>query len=532
MFGQSSGTPLRAVTAEKPRIKNWLRVAPWVAATVYAGVALVSHPSFRLTIFGDLAQLGLATLLVAAFAANGFASEERARWFWTLMTAGGVCWLASQSAWTYYELWTRSTPPDPGLGGMLLFLHLAPMTAALVVMPHKRAHMPPLTVLSMSMMFTWWLFLYAYLVVPWQYLHASHEWYAEAFNTLYTIEDVVFIGLLALWTVQARSSWRLLYSRLLVGSIVYTAGSFALDRMIAQKHYYTGCIYDLLFIVPVAYIAFVAADFRMPEAGSVPDAPMRSDGRVSWLTLLALLSVPCLLLWNTISPVPANVREFRTVAGLTAIVLLAIQLFAKQHILSGRLSESLAVSEYNVAELLQLREQLEIKATHDSMTGLLNRSTVIMSLERELARAERDNTRVAALLLDLDHFKAINDNHGHHAGDTAIAFAAMCMELCIRSHDYVGRYGGEEFLIVIPDCTDVLARDIAERIRARMESESVSFDGSVLRVTCTIGLAVSGAMEMSESLLRRADAALYAGKQRGRNSVMCAPDLTVISRMA
>lgn len=532
MFDLRSGTPARAVVAEKRTIRPWLRIAPCVVAILYALVALVSHASFRLTIFGDLAQLSLASLLVASFAANGFASEERARWFWTLMTTGAVCWLASQSVWTYYELFTRVPPPDPGVGGVLLFLHLAPMTAALVVMPHKRAHMPPLTVLSMSMIFTWWLFLYAYLVMPWQYIHASPDLYAEAFNTLYTIEDVVFIGLLALWTVQARSSWRWLYFRLLAGSTVYTAGSFVLDRMIAQKNYYTGCIYDLLFIVPIAYITFVAAEFRAPEASSVPDAPMRSDGRVSWLTLLALLSVPCLLLWNTVSPVPANVREFRMFAGLAAIVLLAIQLFAKQHVLSGRLSESLAVSEYNVAELLQLREQLEIKATHDSMTGLLNRSTVIMSLERELARAERENTRVAALLLDLDHFKSINDNYGHHAGDTAIAFAAMCMELCVRSHDYVGRYGGEEFLIVIPNCDDALARDIADRIRARMESESVSFDGSVLRVTCTIGLAVSGSAESSESLLRRADAALYVGKQRGRNSVMCAPDLTVISRMA
>jgi diguanylate cyclase (GGDEF)-like protein len=107
----------------------------------------------------------------------------------------------------------------------------------------------------------------------------------------------------------------------------------------------------------------------------------------------------------------------------------------------------------------------------------------------------------------------------------AIAFSAACMEQCVRSHDYVGRYGGEEFLIVISDRDEKLAREIAERIRERIGSDVVMFDGFELRLTATIGLAISQPSESSESLLRRADAALYAGKQRGRNVVVCAPDL-------
>jgi diguanylate cyclase (GGDEF)-like protein len=524
--------PTVTVPADNSLMRRGMRAAPWAIALVYAMVAAFSRPSFGLTFFGDFAQLAIATLLVASFAANAYRCAERARWFWHLMTIGGLLWLASQAVWTYYEVWKRVPPPDPGLGGVLLFLHLAPMTAALVMMPHKRSGIPPLTALSMGMIITWWLFLYSYLVVPWQYVHESPRLYTEAFNSLYTIEDLIFIGLLALWTVHARGAWRWLYVRLLAGSAVYTAGTVVLNRLIDQKHYYTGCVYDMLFILPVAWIAYVAASFRAPAVAADNDAPVRSDGRVGWLTLVALLSVPCLLLWNMHSGVPTAVREFRTLAGLIAVIMLALLLFAKQYVLSGRLSESLAVSEYNVSELLQLREQLEIKATHDSMTGLLNRSTVIVSLERELARAAREQRRVAALLLDLDHFKSVNDNYGHHAGDTAIAFAATCMEQCIRSHDYVGRYGGEEFLVVIPDCQDSLALEIAERIRGRMESEFVSFDGHALKITCTVGLAISDPAESSEALLRRADAALYVGKQQGRNVVICAPDLAVLSRRA
>ena len=506
-------------------LKKILCLLPWVIAGVYLAAAVLWHPSFRLTLFGDLAQLSLATTLVAAFAVNAYVSAERARWFWYWMTLGSVLWVSSQVVWSYYELWLQVAPPDSSVGGVLLFLHLAPMTAALVLMPHKRSGVPPLTALSMGMIFTWWLFLFAYLVLPWQYVLPSRAFYSEAFNSLYTIEDLVFIGLLGLMALYAVEPWRKLYVRLLAGSVVYTAGSVMLDHLIDLKHYYTGSLYDLLFVVPVAWLAYTAAIFQPPVASeeSVAVIP-RKDRREGWLTLAALVSVPCLLIWNNLSSSPEAVRNFRSIAGLGAIVVLALLLFAKQYVLAGRLAESLALSEDNVSELMELREQLEQKATHDSMTGLLNRSTTLMSLDRELSRAARDSGRVAALLLDLDHFKLINDSYGHHAGDTGIAFAATCMEQSVRAHDYVGRYGGEEFLIVIPDCDEPLAWEIAERIRARMEAEVVTFDGHELRFTATLGLAVSYPSENSEALLRRADAALYAGKQQGRNIVMCAPE--------
>jgi diguanylate cyclase (GGDEF)-like protein len=284
-------------------------------------------------------------------------------------------------------------------------------------------------------------------------------------------------------------------------------------------------------VLPIAWLAYIGFTFRPRKYASEQIVVDPNERRVSWLTVLALLSVPCLLVWNNLSNIPANVREFRSIAGLVAIIVLSLLLFAKQHVLAERLSESLERSESNVSELSQLREQLEQKATHDAMTGLLNRSTIIMSLERELARTSREGGSIATLLLDIDHFKLINDNHGHHAGDMAIAFCAACMEQCVRAHDYVGRYGGEEFLIVVSDSDEHLAREIAERIRSRIESDVVTFDGCELRLTATIGLAVSLLNETSESLLRRADAALYAGKQQGRNVVACAPELAPASHL-
>lgn len=513
------------MTRNRSEARDFLRLVPLFTALIYTAVAAVAHRSFALTVFGDIAQLFLAATLAMAWGWNIFSSRERARWFWYLMTTGALFWVASQAVWTYYEVWLRVPPPDPGLGGVLLFLHLAPMTAALTVMPHKGSRIPPLTAISIAMIFTWWLFLYSYLVLPWQFAHTASGFYSKAFDGLYNTEDLVFIALLAVWSCYARGSWRWLYLRLLIGSAVYAGGSVVLDRMIADKYYYTGSPADLLFILPIAWLAYFGFAFRPKKYPAEQIVVEPNERRVSWLTVMALLSVPCLLIWNNFSDIPPGVREFRCVAGLIAIIVLSLLLFAKQHVLAEGLSESLERSESNVSELSQLREQLEQKATHDSMTGLLNRSTAIMSLERELARSARDGGTIAALLLDIDHFKLINDNHGHHAGDMAIAFSAACMEQCVRAHDYVGRYGGEEFLIVIPDSDEQLAREIAERIRTRIETDVVMFDGFELRLTATIGLAVSHPHETSESLLRRADRALYAGKQQGRNLVVCAPEL-------
>jgi diguanylate cyclase (GGDEF)-like protein len=126
---------------------------------------------------------------------------------------------------------------------------------------------------------------------------------------------------------------------------------------------------------------------------------------------------------------------------------------------------------------------------------------------------------LAALLIDLDHFKHINDTLGHLAGDIAIGFVTARMQECLRTHDYVGRYGGEEFLVIIPDCEPHVARDIAERIRSRIASQPATVDAHPLTITATIGMTMSVPTDGPETILRRSDMALYAGKQRGRNTV-------------
>ncbi len=173
------------------------------------------------------------------------------------------------------------------------------------------------------------------------------------------------------------------------------------------------------------------------------------------------------------------------------------------------------------AELVAAREALREQATHDGLTALWNRSSILGILEREVARAEREGTSVGVLMLDLDHFKSVNDTYGHAAGDEVLAEAARRMLASVRPYDAVGRYGGEEFLLVLPGCLPEYVSNLAERLCAALRQEPVRFLGRPIRFTGSIGGAVSrpGAGAPPNELLREADEALFEAKRRGRDRV-------------
>jgi diguanylate cyclase (GGDEF)-like protein len=167
-------------------------------------------------------------------------------------------------------------------------------------------------------------------------------------------------------------------------------------------------------------------------------------------------------------------------------------------------------------QLVNARETLRLQATHDSLTGLLNRTAVLDALQRELARSERTAAGLAVIMVDVDHFKAINDTHGHIVGDDVLRAVAGRMRSSIRTYDSIGRYGGEEFLVVAPGCGVAVARELAERLRTSVCGTAITYEDGSLDVTVSLGVAVrTGAP--AGLLLRAADQALYQAKSRGRN---------------
>jgi len=176
--------------------------------------------------------------------------------------------------------------------------------------------------------------------------------------------------------------------------------------------------------------------------------------------------------------------------------------------------------------VLALQEKLVVQATRDHLTGVLNRGTVIEMGQRELAHAERKGEPAALIVADVDNFKRVNDTYGHLAGDAVLCETAKRLTSRLRSYDVLGRYGGEEFVIFLPGCTDSDARSIGEELRAAVASEPIPTEAGPVRITMSFGLTATkpGDSAKWEDLVRLADEALYRAKRGGRNRVAGPPE--------
>lgn len=171
--------------------------------------------------------------------------------------------------------------------------------------------------------------------------------------------------------------------------------------------------------------------------------------------------------------------------------------------------------------LLSAQHELRHQATHDALTGIYNRGAIIEHLEAQLARAKRHNQPLGIVMLDVDDFKQFNDIHGHLAGDAVLKMVAARMKECLREYDYIGRYGGEEFLVVLGDASYETAVKAAERLNQAIGGETVAFGGKRLTVTISAGVAVAeNCTELDlDKIIAIADQELYKAKSNGRNRV-------------
>jgi len=186
-------------------------------------------------------------------------------------------------------------------------------------------------------------------------------------------------------------------------------------------------------------------------------------------------------------------------------------------------------------QLLAAREALREQATHDSLTGLWNRAAILDSVNTELARAAREGHPFSLLMADLDRFKLINDTYGHQGGDNVLREATRRMKSVIRVYDAIGRYGGEEFMMVLPGCEPSTACAQAERIRESVAASPIDTGSEAIAVTCSIGVSYRRRPSQSDSasLVREADLALYKAKAAGRNRVELAdPDVGALPNLA
>jgi len=195
-----------------------------------------------------------------------------------------------------------------------------------------------------------------------------------------------------------------------------------------------------------------------------------------------------------------------------------------QHELKVRLRPGTRIVELQ-QELISAREELREQATKDFLTQIWNRSSILDILDKELERGRRDRQPLGVVLADLDHFKSVNDSYGHFGGDAVLREFVRRMSSSMRAYDSMGRYGGEEFLIVLPGCDEAATRKQAERMRAALADEGMAFNEESRVITCSFGAtsALPGVEATAEALIGVADDALYGAKRQGRNRVVFIP---------
>ncbi|TPW18479.1 MAG: diguanylate cyclase, partial [Halothiobacillaceae bacterium] len=192
-----------------------------------------------------------------------------------------------------------------------------------------------------------------------------------------------------------------------------------------------------------------------------------------------------------------------------------------------QLYEKLEEKQQEVYVLQKALEEARLEATTDALTGLLNRKAFNALLQQRIATAEKEGDTFSLLMVDIDHFKRINDTHGHLVGDKVIKFVAHTLQQTVGPLADIARFGGEEFVVLFREATVDAVLVLAEKIRNTQEqSQLVAGDSrsAIGRVTLSIGGASYRAGELGDALLRRADESLYEAKKRGRNSVVYSLD--------
>jgi diguanylate cyclase (GGDEF)-like protein len=490
-----------------------------------AFASMLLPKSYRLTAITDCISFALIVSASFAFARNAFSSNHRQRLVWILLAAGYAIEACGQILWMHWELVLKQTPTIY-LGDACIFLAWTALILGFALRPHVEPtpQHQRLGSLDLLLLLLTGLYLYTFLVIPWQYLAPEPHSYSAAYKFLALAQDVILLSIVALGWRHSPGRWRHFYA-LLTGVVAFdTVMEYVVDTVADTGAYFSGSWYDFTTAACLAAMTFAALMAHRLEPVSDRDDP---DSERYWRLALRLatpviLILPVLAAWSFLDrSLPDAVWKFRVVLSLAAVVVFAFVGIVKQ----ARLESELASAN---------RELLDASLT-DVLTGVRNRRFFSNSIEADVqqvlrsfasnASADLRNRDLVFYLIDIDHFKKVNDQFGHKAGDQVLAEVARRINSAARLSDAVIRWGGEEFLLLSRYTDRKEAHILANRVLDAVGSLPYRPEGinAGLRIYCSIGWATFPWTEMEpklvshEQVLVLADYALYEAKGSGRN---------------
>jgi signal transduction histidine kinase len=344
------------------RSKLWILAAGCLVFAQACASALIPS-GFALTVFSDVTQCILLLSATAALLPNVTRNQGRTRLFWGLMTLGIVFWLSYQFMWSYIEVVLRQEVPEPFVGDVVIFLHFVPMMAALALQPQAQQddHEARLGRLDFVLLLTWWVYLYLFGVIPWQYAHTDELAYGRSLNALYLTEKLVFlVGLAIVWH-RSRGGWKSIYAHWFGASAVYALSSYVANWAIQRNVYYTGSLYDLPVAASMGWISVIGVlgqDLR-PKQEPAQQVPVRHGVWVARMGMSVILSLPLFAAWSLFDvSAPPRVRNLRLVTTLVTMMLMGGVVFLRQHLLDRELIRLLRTSQESFEDLKHLQAQL------------------------------------------------------------------------------------------------------------------------------------------------------------------------------
>lgn len=457
------------------------------------------------TTVSDLAFLpsGLAAAIMARRASTRVVSI-RSRRAWVLLTAAFLSWWVGDVVWTYYELVLGEAPfPSIADAGYLLFYLL--ILAGLVTFPtapQGRIERSKFWLDAITVLLGGWMVIWYFVLGP-TAVEQDSPVLLTVLSAAYPIGDLVLIfGIAAILLRTGEEGHRGTLGLLAAGAVSFLIADVAFGYLSLQESYSGGDWPDAFWMV--AQLLFVAG--AQYQSWQVSHDDVREHEQLPEI--------------HALSPIP-----FAAVA-LGYVMLIVAGHSAPIYPLGGLITGAIAVTAVVVARQLMLMNEnvrllgdLRALVRSDGLTGLATRGYFFELAHREFARAKRYSRPLAALMVDIDLFKPINDQLGHSAGDEVLRMVATQIRNGLREADLAGRYGGEEVVVLLPETSEDAAMAAAERLRRRVAQASVETGGHRIAVTISLGVAsVDGCADLG-AMLRHADDALYRAKNAGRNCV-------------